>query len=36
MSQKKKIKELEEKVDQILEYLQNNSQSTSESPKGKD
>jgi hypothetical protein len=35
MSQKKKMKELEAKVDQILEYLEN-SQSTSESPKGKD
>jgi hypothetical protein len=35
MSQKRKVKELEEKVDQIMEYLEN-SQSQSESPKGKD
>lgn len=35
MSQKKKIKELEGKVDQILEYLQD-SQPTSSSPEGKD
>lgn len=35
MSQKKKIKELEEKVDQIMEYIENNSQPTSSSPEGK-
>ena len=34
MSQKRKVKELEEKVDQIMEYLEGQSQS--ESPKGKD
>lgn len=33
MSLKKKIKELEGKVDQVMEYLEN---SQSESPKGKD
>ena len=35
MSLKKKVKELEGKIDQVMEYLEN-SQSTSESPKGKD
>ena len=34
MSQKRKVKELEEKVDQIMEYLE--SQSQSSAPKGKD
>lgn len=34
MSLKKKVKELEEKVDQIMEYLE--SQSQSDAPSGKD
>ena len=36
MSQKRKVKELEAKVDQIMEYIESQSQSQSESPKGKD
>ena len=36
MSQKRKVKELEGKVDQIMEYLESQSQSQSESPSGKD
>ena len=36
MSQKRKVKELEDKVDQIMEYIEGQSQSQSESPKGKD
>lgn len=34
MSQKRKVKELEAKVDQIMEYLE--SQSQSDAPSGKD
>lgn len=36
MSQKRKVKELEEKVDQIMEYLESQSQSQSDAPSGKD
>ena len=36
MSLKKKVKELEEKVDQIMEYLEGQSQSQSDAPSGKD